>query len=81
MKGWGIKVIYKEWDKILDQMVNGFKVKGIGIFYVKVDKEVVCLKGKLNELFLGIEVMVWEMVFVIVIYIGLGVCCLIYYME
>ena len=53
MKGRGIKAIHKEWDKILDQMANGPKVKGIGISHVKADKEVARLKGKLNELFPG----------------------------
>lgn len=81
MKGRGIKAIHKEWDKILDQMANGPKVKGIGISHVKADKEVARLKGKLNELFPGIEVTVRETVPVIATHTGLGACCLTYYTE
>ena len=56
-------------------------MKGIGISHVKADKEVARLKGKLNELFPGIEVTVRETVPVIATHTGLGACCLTYYTE
>jgi DegV family protein with EDD domain len=81
MKGRGIKAIHKEWDKILANMANGPKVKGIGISHVKSDKEVDRLKAKLTELFPSIDITVRETVPVIATHTGLGACCLIYYTE
>ena len=80
-KGRGIKSMHKEWDKILDEMARGPKVKRIGISHVDAGKEVERLLAKLKELYPEIEVTVRETVPIIATHTGMGACCLLYYTE
>ncbi len=73
--------MHKEWDKILDEMARGPKVKRIGISHVDAGKEVERLLAKLNELYPEIEVTVRETVPIIATHTGMGACCLLYYTE
>ena len=81
MKGRGTKAIHKEWDKLLDEMAAGPKVKAIGISHVQADKEVARLKEALNKLYPNIKVIVRETVPIIATHTGMGACCLLYYTE
>ena len=80
-KGRGIKSMHKEWDKILDEMARGPKVKQIGISHVDAGKEVERLLAKIKELYPEIEVTVRETVPIIATHTGMGACCLLYYTE
>lgn len=80
-KGRGIKAIHKEWDKILDTMAKGPKVKEIGISDVQAGKEVTRLKDKLNKLFPDINIVIRETVPIIATHTGLGANSLHYYTE
>ena len=76
-----ILMIHKEWDKLLDEMAAGPKVKAIGISHVQADKEVARLKEALNKLYPNIKVIVRETVPIIATHTGMGACCLLYYTE
>ena len=80
-KGRGIKSMHKEWDKILDEMARGPKVKRIGISHVDAGKEVERLLAKIKEFYPEIEVTVRETVPIIATHTGMGACCLLYYTE
>lgn len=80
-KGRGLKAIHKEWDKILDEMARGPKVKRIGISHVDAGKEVDRLLANLKELYPNTSVTVRETVPIIATHTGLGACCLLYYTE
>ena len=81
MKGRGTKAIHKEWDKLLDEMAAGPKVKAIGISHVQADKEVARLKEALSKLYPNIKIIVRETVPIIATHAGMGACCLLYYTE
>ncbi|MCI1288090.1 MAG: DegV family protein [[Lactobacillus] timonensis] len=81
MKGRGKKAIHREWDKIVDEMAKGPKVKAIGISHVEADEEVERLKKNVQEIFPNIPIVVRETVPIIATHTGLGACCLLYYTE
>ena len=81
MKGRGTKAIHKEWDKLLDEMAAGPKVKAIGISHVQADKEVARLKEALSKLYPNIKIIVRETVPILATHAGMGACCLLYYTE
>ena len=78
-KGRGTKYIHKTWERILQQMADGPKVKAIGISDVQADKEVAWLKERLNKLFPDIKIVVRETVPIIATHTGLGANSLHYY--
>lgn len=80
-KGRGKKSLHKEWGKILEEMKNGPKVKGIGISHVEADSEVNRLLEQIEEIEPGKHVVVRETVPIIATHTGLGACCLLYYTE
>lgn len=80
-KGRGMKAIHREWDKILQQMKEGPKVKAIGISDVKADKEVKRLYDKLHEMFPDINIVVRETVPIIATHTGMGANSLHYYTD
>ena len=81
MKGRGKKAMHREWDKLVDEMANGPKVKAIGISHVDAPKEVERLKEKISAIFPNIPIVVRETVPIIATHTGLGACCLLHYTE
>lgn len=81
MKGRGMKAIHREWDKLVDEMAHGPKVKAIGISHVNGMKEVNRLKEKVAAICPDIPIVVRETVPIIATHTGEGSCCLLYYTE
>lgn len=80
-KGRGTKYLHKTWERILQQMFDGPKVKAIGISDVQADKEVNWLLERLKEHFPDIKIVVRETVPIIATHTGLGAVSLHYYTE
>lgn len=80
-KGRGTKAIHKEWDKILQELAAGPKVKAIGISHVEAGKEVDRLKSAVEKICPDQHVIVRETVPIIATHTGMGACCLLYYTE
>ncbi len=81
MKGRGKKAMHREWDKLVQAMAEGPKVKAIGISHVEAPKEVERLKEKVAAVCPNIPIVVRETVPIIATHTGLGACCLLYYTE
>lgn len=81
MKGRGKKAMHREWDKLVQAMAEGPKVKDIGISHVEAPKEVERLKERVAAVCPNIPIVVRETVPIIATHTGLGACCLLYYTE
>ncbi|WP_295731631.1 DegV family protein [uncultured Limosilactobacillus sp.] len=80
-KGRGTKYLHKTWERIIQQMIDGPKVKAIGISDVQATKEVDWLLKRLKEHFPDIRIVVRETVPIIATHTGLGANSLHYYTE
>lgn len=81
MKGRGMKAIHKEWERILEEMKEGPRVKGVGISHVDAGKEVDRLLDGIKKIYPDKNVVVRETVPIIATHTGMGACCLLYYTE
>lgn len=80
-KGRGLKYVHRTWERILEQMANGPKVKAIGISDVQAPKEVAWLKERVQKICPDINIVVRETVPIIATHTGLGANSLHYFTE
>lgn len=80
-KGRGLKYVHRTWERILQQMANGPKVKAIGISDVQAPKEVAWLKERVQKICPDINIVVRETVPIIATHTGIGANSLHYFTE
>lgn len=80
-KGRGMKYVHKTWERVLQQMAEGPKVKAIGISDVQAPKEVAWLKERVQKICPDIQIVVRETVPIIATHTGIGANSLHYFTE